>query len=508
MKDGKLIAGLLAGTALLALSTAPALAASKKKEPDRLEVLEQQIKILQQQVQDLKSSQASKYAEVKKTVDALPSVTLDNGRPTFKTADGNFSASIRSLVQFDAAHYIQDGKRVGAANGQDLNSGTNFRRVRFGFDGTLYKNWAYSFLGEWGGSGSEQPVGLNTAYFQYNGLKPFYFRLGAFTPYANLEDSTSASDTLFLERATATEITRNIAGGDGREGFSVVAQGDRYLASLAYTTNKVTTTNLTSAQSFDEQSAVVGRLAGLAYTSPSANVVLGANGSLVFDTSDVGAGPNGSSTVGGINFQNSPELRVDDSGSNNATANLISTGNIQGHKAWHLGLDAAAQWKALYAEGGYFKFGATRSGVTAAQSDPEFDAWYAQLSYVLSGESRRYNPTAAAFRAPKVAHPFNFGKEPGWGAWEIAGRYSFADLNFNPGRLGVATPTGGIRGGEQTIWTLGLNWYPNDALRFSVNYLIANIDRLNGGTAVGSIPANGQLGQNFQAIAFRSQLAF
>ena len=508
MAHQTLSATLLTGAALVALSTAPALAAPKKKEPDRLEILEQQIRVLQQQVQDLKASQASKYAEVKKSVDTLPSITFDNARPTFKSADGNFSASIRGLIQFDGAYYMQKGVRSNAANGQDLSSGTNFRRVRFGFDGTLYKNWQYSFIGEWGGSGSEQPVGINTAQITYIGAKPFYVRLGAFTPYANLEDSTSAGDTLFLERATGTEITRNIAGGDGREGFQVWAQGERYLASLAYTTNKVTTTNLTSAQSFDEQSAVVGRLAGLVYTDPNTNVVVGANGSYVIDSSDVGPGPDGVATTGGINFQNSPELRVDDSGTNNATANLISTGNIQGHQAWHYGIDAAAQWRSLYAEGGYFKFGATRSGVAAAASDPQFDAWYAQLSYVLTGESRRYYTQQASFRAPKVAHPFNFGKDAGWGAWEIAGRYSFADLNFNQGVLGRATPAGGIRGGEQSIWTIGLNWYPNDALRFSLNYLIADIDKLNGGTAVGSIPANGQLGQSFQAIAVRSQINF
>jgi len=507
MHKRNLTVALLSGVAILALSPAPALAAPKKKEPDRLEILEQQIKILQQQVQDLKASQASKYAEVKKaTDDSAKTVSFENGRPTFKSADGNFSASIRGLVQFDGAYYMQKGVRSNAANGQDLNSGTNFRRVRFGFDGTLYKNWTYSFIGEWGGSGSEQPVGLNTAYIQYNGLKPFGFRLGAWSPYAGLEDSTSASDLLFLERSTAAEITRNIAGGDGREGFGIIAQGDRYFAAMTYTTNKVSTT--TGSQSFDEQSAVLGRLAGLAYANPTTNIVVGANGSFVFDTSDIAPGPDGAATTGGINFQNSPELRVDDSGTNSASANLISTGNIQGHQAWHYGLDAAAQWRSLYAEGGYFKFGAVRSGLSAAASDPQFDAWYTQVSYVLSGESRRYNPASAAFRAPKVAHPFNFGKDAGWGAWEIAGRYSFADLNFNQGVLGRATPTGGIRGGEQTIWTLGLNWYPNDALRFSLNYLLVDIDKLNGGTAIGSVPANGQLGQNFQALAFRSQLAF
>jgi phosphate-selective porin OprO/OprP len=502
---------LLSGVAMLALGATPALAASKKA-PDKLELLEQQIKVLQEQVQDLKATQASKYADVKKSVDDLPKVTLDAGRPTFKTADGNFSASLRGLIQFDTAYYSQRGIRTQAGNGTDLNSGSNFRRVRFGLEGTLYKNWAYNFIAEYGGSGSEGPVQINQAYLQYTGLKPVFLRIGAFTPYASLEDSTSASDTLFLERATATEITRNIAGGDGREGISLVAQGDRYLASVAYTGNKVTVGSAGGTQTFDEQQGVVGRLAGLVYTTPKANVVLGANGSYVFDTASLTAN---SSTSGTVVFQNSPELRVDDSSSSTSLtpANLISTTPTGGtafsaRQAWHFGVDAAAQVYGAYLEGGYFKFGADRRGGGAAASNPEFDAWYAQASYILTGESRRYNATQASFRSPKVAHPFNFGKDAGWGAWEVAGRYSFTDLNFNPGKLGSALPAGGIRGGEQTIWTLGLNWYPNDALRFSLNYLIADIDRLNGGTAVGQVPANGQLGPSFHAIALRSQVNF
>lgn len=498
-------AALLTGVAAAALGQVPAEAAPKRRTPDRIELLEEQIKVLQQQVQDLKGSQASKYAEIKKTQDDLPKVTLDGGRPSFKSADGNFAASIRGLVQFDAAHYIQKGIRSNPANGQDLNSGSNFRRVRFGFEGALFKDWAYSFIGEWGGSGSEQPVGLNTAYLQYNRLRPAYLRIGAFSPYANLEDSTSAADTLFLERSTASEITRNIAGGDGREAIQIWAQGDRYLASLALTGTKVITTNAAASQSFDEQGGFVGRLAYLAYTNPDANIVVGANGSYIFDTASTV--PN-SSTSGVINFQNSPELRVDDSGANNASANLISTGNIAARQAWHWGLDGAAQWRAAYAEGGYYKFGADRRGGGAAGSNPEFDSWYAQLSYVLTGESRRYNAANASFRAPKVAHPFGFGKDAGWGAWELAGRYSFADLNFASGVLGQATPAGGIRGGRQTVWTVGLNWYPNDALRFALNYLFVDADKLNGGAAIGSIGANRQLGQNFQAIALRSQINF
>lgn len=64
-----------------------------------------------------------------------------SGRPTFSTADGNFSFALRSLVQFDTVYYSQGH----APAGSDLSSGSNFRRARLGFDGTAFKDWSYEF---------------------------------------------------------------------------------------------------------------------------------------------------------------------------------------------------------------------------------------------------------------------------------------------------------------------------------------------------------------------------
>ena len=33
-----------------------------------------------------------------------------------------------------------------------------------------------------------------------------------------------------------------------------------------------------------------------------------------------------------------------------------------------------------------------------------------------------------------------------------------------------AAATGGVPGGKQDIWTLGLNWYPNNTVKFQLNY--------------------------------------
>ena len=51
---------------------------------------------------------------------------------------------------------------------------------------------------------------------------------------------------------------------------------------------------------------------------------------------------------------------------------------------------------------------------------------------MITGEQRLYNASTAAFDGPAVAHPFSLS-DGGWGAWELAARYSDADLNFNAG---------------------------------------------------------------------------
>ena len=59
-----------------------------------------------------------------------------------------------------------------------------------------------------------------------------------------------------------------------------------------------------------------------------------------------------------------------------------------------------------------------------------------EASWLLTGESRRYSPTSAAFQAPKPRIPF-VGRG-GWGAWELAARFSQLDLNsgiVNGGRM-------------------------------------------------------------------------
>src|SRR5258705_1999146 len=115
----------------------------------RLDALEKRNDELEAQIADLKATSGANVQTVREQVNAQPVVTLNNARPTITTPDGNFKFAVRSLVQFDAAHYNESPRT--AAN--DLGSGTNFRRARLGIEGTAWKDWNFAITGEFGGSG-------------------------------------------------------------------------------------------------------------------------------------------------------------------------------------------------------------------------------------------------------------------------------------------------------------------------------------------------------------------
>ena len=60
----------------------------------------------------------------------------------------------------------------------------------------------------------------------------------------------------------------------------------------------------------------------------------------------------------------------------------------------------------------------------------------------------------------------------------------------------------GIAGGQQTIYTAGLNWYVNSNIRFMMNYLHGTVEKQ--ASAVSTV----NTGANFDAIAGRMQIAF
>ena len=89
---------------------------------------------------------------------------------------------------------------------------------------------------------------------------------------------------------------------------------------------------------------------------------------------------------------------------------------------------------------------------------PDFnpDSWYVSGVYNLSGE--RFSYANGIYTVPLP--------EQTGGMWQLAARYS--KLNANDG---------GVVGGEQDNFTLGVNWYWRLNYKFMVNYNITNSAR-------------------------------
>ena len=109
------------------------------------------------------------------------------------------------------------------------------------------------------------------------------------------------------------------------------------------------------------------------------------------------------------------------------------------------------------------------------------------------------------FDAPKPNYNFNPAAGT-WGAFELAARHSDLDLNYHDCGAGKAIPAVGVacfdavRGGEQKISTIGLNWYLNPDIRLMFDWQHVDVNRFNA--------AGLQVGQKYDAIAMRSQLSF
>ncbi len=165
-------------------------------------------------VVDLKRSTSDQYLDLNKTVSALPRSSVDNGRLQITSSDGRFSAALRTLIQFDTGYYSQEhsANLLPAAYGNDLSSGSNFRRVYLNLQGRVFGDWSYNANFDFGGSGgTETPGHIQSVYLEYDGGAPWAFRIGAYPPPSNLEDSrpqVTPSSWNAIRRPTCSAISR------------------------------------------------------------------------------------------------------------------------------------------------------------------------------------------------------------------------------------------------------------------------------------------------------------
>ena len=123
-----------------------------------------------------------------------------------------------------------------------------------------------------------------------------------------------------------------------------------------------------------------------------------------------------------------------------------------------------------------------------------YNGAYAEIMYRLTGENREYDKKLAALKNVVPYTDFISLRKGdrgihGWGAWEVAARWSFVDMR-NPASLDghyydPVTNTFSItnRRGNGTLHdvTLGLTWFLNNHAKIQANWIHAMLDNVNKG---------------------------
>jgi phosphate-selective porin OprO/OprP len=439
-------------------------------------------------------------------------VTMPGNRPTICTADNLNCVAITSRIHFDGGGYDYH-PNTAATVPQRLDDGVNLRRARIGVLGKFLGDWNYALIYDFGGSSDGfastasvggVPVGflpggassgVENAYLSYTGIKPFGGTLaiegGIMDLPITLDEAESSNDIPFMERASSGVIARSFAADDFRSAFGARWFNDVFWAG-GYVTGP-TTGAIHSASSVNppgttEQLGAAARVAGQVVSGKDYSLHLGADAEFLIKPPH-----NLVANTQTLTLSDRPELRID------PTA-LISTGamaNVSSAQVYSV--EAAGTYGPLFFQGEYFWFNVDRNAMTGlppfGAPNLKFECGYAEASFILTGETRKYNPAAAAYGGVVPDQPFSLAGG-GWGAWEIAGRVSTIDLN---NQLGTVT---GIAGGHQTVYTAALNWYVNRNVRFLFDYLHGNV-------AKQISPTNfGDAGSKFDAFAMRTQVAF
>ena len=370
-----------------------------------------------------------------------------------KTQDTTFQAQLGVYFQLDAASYNDDAT--------DFSSGTELRRGRISLGGTVFTDWDYKFEADFAGTtqgGTSNTVAVTDAYMRYTGLRPLAITAGNFKVPFGLEAVSSAKYLTFTERGLPFAFLTL-----RRLGAMASTNGDNWTAAVGGFGDAVTSQN-----SDDEGGQFAGRFTFAPWYSGDRVVHFGLSSSYVQPPKN----PAGNNRPETIQFRSKPESDIMSDALTQSTAlvvpktqetfgrssgRLVDTGNIPGDVNYVMlnGAEIAAVYGPFSVQGEYIRADVDR----ANGGNLLFDGYYGYASWLITGESRAYRGDKGVFDLLAPIHPFSLSYG-GWGAWELATRYSALDLNDRK-----------VFGGEIQDLTVGLNWYPNAYIRFMANYV-------------------------------------
>jgi phosphate-selective porin OprO/OprP len=398
-----------------------------EQQTAQVQELDQKVRILERQ-REIDQDNAAELAK------SQPKISLGQNGFSIGSADSNFVAALHATIQLDSRTFIQNH---GAATGD----GFLLRRARPIISGTVFHDFDFYFLPEFGGS----TVQILDVYANYHYNQALQLEAGKFKSPVGLEQLQQDQNINFNERTLANNLVANrdlgiqLHGDVGGGTFSYAA------AVLDGAPDYISTTVNSGA---NDEKAFAGRLFLQPFKStkvyPLQGLGLGLGGSYESDRDGASGLTAGYMTDGQQKFFS-------------YTAGVVANGTH-----WRLSPQGYYYYGPFGLLGEYMISDQAVSGGTVTKKTPEDlqnTAWEVTGGWVLTGEDASYNGIAPL-------HPFNL-HTGGWGAWQVVARY--AELNVDNAAFTDGFVTKGSASGAQA-WSAGLNWYLNKNVRFDLSY--------------------------------------
>ena len=376
--------------------------------------------------------------------------------PRYTTKDGNLSLGAGLILDFDAGHYGKSDTRGDTAI-DDLEDGVRDRRVVLLANALLYKD--FIVFGSWNFTDREGRFsdGLRSAVIIYRGFDPWWIRVGQHNIASPLD--AARGRRAFMEEAMSSGAFA-YAPNTPSLGASVSHRGAHHNVRLG-----VWSVPIKEFGDDREGYGVHGRASYAPIVERTKALHFGLAGYWRRPTILAGE------ASGGERFGARPELRIDEEGI------VVDTGRIGYIDSFHYtALELAGVYGPWSFQGELQRVGIERDAGPdgGAYPDLSFNGYYLLGSYFLTGESRNYYQRLGSFWRVAPHRQFDPWGSGGWGAFEVAARVSRIDLDDE-----VDDFVGGVRGGVSNNVSLALNWYFNPYVRLSLNYVHAEIDKLD-----------------------------
>jgi phosphate-selective porin OprO/OprP len=351
--------------------------------------------------------------------------------------NGLFSLRIGGRVMFDMG-WSSDDDGTSEANIGDQLDWFEFRRARLYTQGEIYGNIKYKLQLDFAdGSLSTKDAYIQISTKGHEGLNMFVdaLKVGHFKEPFSLNELTSSKYIMFIERATPVGIwapSRN-------PGAQISKFWKDCQAGYAFGIFK---TAGDGEADYDDAYALTGRVTWAPWYENGGEQLLHVGGSYSYR--------NNQDEAGGIRYRTRGPQHIGNRPLDSGTINGVESTNL-------MGAEAAMVYGPFSVQGEYLA--AALAGVEN-DDDRCFSGGYVQASYFLTGEHRPYKKGTFSRVKPKQ----NFGPDGGWGAWEVAARWSYTDID--DGSAGQLTSPGDVN-----AVTLGVNWYLNPNTRIMLNYI-------------------------------------